>query len=509
MDIKRNSIDAIFNRLLNWIWVIFLVVVVLEIAFTINSSVGLTKSSSADIMRATKFELENKLNVTWKLADALAKDLRLSDTSISLEERALYLKPYNDAYGLFLIGITDDKGKITSSYDDIPGDIGYRDYFKEVMQTGNSAITDAFPAGADGTTLNYTICVPYYDEGSTPAGTIIMSIPFDGVNEIITGALRESSFMFTLLGSDKAVMAEREENLLGLNFADILHNSSYISVDAGQVMGDVSSSGEGSYWTIDSGKILYASYAPITRTPWTLITSIDVWQYCRDTFIALILKFILIFFIFGALYFVGKRYIKVKFSETSKLVSQMEDLKKILREEKLITSDTVEELIDISRSGLLDSLTSLPTRLGVKKMLSFKMAQLAPNTQAMFLLIDLDDLKSLNDSYGHYVGDRAIAAFGENLRQWANEVDGIVGRFGGDEFIAFFTSEEHTTIVKKLMKMLHIELEEKGRKIYIHASIGGAVYPICGTTFQELYEAADKALYLSKNKGKDCYTISE
>lgn len=508
-DIKRNNMDTIFGRLLNFIWIVFVAVVALEMVFTVNSVVMITKTSAADITQATKNELENQLNVTWKLADALAKDLRLSDTTISLEERALYLKPYNDAYGLFLIGITDDKGKITSSYDDIPGDIGYRDYFKQAIQTGESVITDAFPSGADETVLNYTICVSYYDKRSNPAGTIIMSIPFDDVNKIITSALRESSFMFTLLGSDKKIMAEKEDELLGVDMLTVLNNSSALSIDSKKIMDSVHSSNAGNYWTIDNGRLLYVSFVPVARTPWTLITSVDILEYSRETFIALALKFLLMLSVFSALYFVGKHYVKAKLSDTNKLLTQMDELKKILREEKLITSDTIEELIDISKSGLLDSLSQLPTRLGVKKMLDFKLGHLSQNSQAVFLLIDLDDLKAINDSYGHVAGDKAIAAFGESLRQWANEADGIVGRFGGDEFIAFFTHDDHTGIIKNLLQMLHIELEEKGQKVYIHASIGGATYPICGTTFQELYEAADKALYLSKSKGKDCYTLSE
>lgn len=506
---KINNIDTIFRRLLNCIWIACAVIIALEIAFTASSAVTLIKSSSSDIMQATKYELENKLSVTQKLADALAKDLKLTDTTISLEERAKYLKPYNDAYDLFLIGITDVSGKITSSYDDIPGEIGYRDYFKEVMQTGKTIITDAFASGADATVLNYTVCVPYYDKGTTPSGVIILSIPFDGVNEIISGALRESSFMFTLLGADKKVMSEKEAGLIGEDFITMLDKSSYLSADAKQIMESVNSSNRDTYWTVDNGNLLYVSFDSVTNTPWTLLTSIDILEYSRELIIALVLKFILIISIFAAIYFVGKHYIKVKLSDTNRLVTQMENLKKILREEKLITSDTVEELISISKSGLLDSLTNLPTRLGIKKMLSFKMEQLSQKEQGTFLLIDLDDLKTINDTHGHIVGDRAIAAFGDSLRQWASEVDGIVGRFGGDEFIAFFTKNDHESTVKNLLSMLHIELEEKGEKINIHASIGGAIYPISGTNFQELYEQADKALYLSKNKGKDCYTFSE
>lgn len=505
---KRYSIDSIFTLLLKYIWLICVALFVLEIAFTVNTAVMFTKITSRDIMSGTNRELENKLNITWKLADALAQDLMLTNTSISLEERALYLKPYNKVYELFLIGITDEQGKITSTYDNIPGEIGHRDYFQYSMSTGKSVITDSFPAGADSKTLNYTICVPYYDKESTPAGAIIMSIPFEGINKIITNVAPTSNFMFTLLGSDYKIMAEKEEELIGKDFSSLVYNSKYVSADKDEVVEAVHSGETGSYWTIEKGKILYVSYAPVENAPWTLMTSIDVLSSCYTVICTALFKIILMFLVFGIIAWLGKRYMAVKLADTGSMLLQMEKLQNNLREEKLITSDTIEELVSISKSGLLDSLTNLPTRLGIKKIVDRQIEQLSKNAQGAFVLIDLDDLKTLNDTYGHTTGDTAIASFGKALKIWAKENDCIAGRFGGDEFIAFFTGENQKKIVEEILAALRIEFEENGKKIFLHASIGVATYPNCGMDFQQLYIAADKALYRSKMSGKDCYTFS-
>lgn len=506
---KKYSVDFIYSMLLKYLWLICAAVLALELVFTVNTAVYFTENSSRDIMSATNRELENKLNVTWTLGDAMAQDKILTDTSITLEDRALYLAPYNEVYNLFLIGITDVAGKITSSYDNIPGEIGHRDYFQHSIQTGETVITDAFPAGADGTTLNYTICLPYRDKAGAIAGTIIMSIPFDGVNEIIAGATRESSFMFTLLGTDNKVMAEKDEQLIGSDFSALINGSSFLSVDAQELLNSVYSAQTGTYWTMDSGRLLYVSYAPVPRTPWKLLTSIDVFDSCKSIILSSLFKSVLLLLIFTMVFIFGKRYMEAKLADTGEMIRQMEKLQNNLLEEKLITSDTLAELVDISKSGLMDSLTRLPTRLSIKKMMDMQLEQLQKQSQGIFLLIDLDDLKSINDSYGHIVGDRAIAAFGDALRLWAKESGGIAGRFGGDEFIAFYVGVDHQAVVEKLMNALRIELAENDATISLHASMGVAVYPVCGTDFQRLYIAADKALYTSKKQGKNCYTFSE
>lgn len=504
---KKYSIDDIFGTLLKYLWLICTAVFVLEIIFTVNMAAIFTKNTSGDIMFATRNELENKLNVTWKLADAMAQDVILTNTSISLEERALFLSPYNEVYELFLIGITDENGRITSTYDNIPGEIGYRDYFKQAMETGESVITDAFPAGADGTTLNYTICVPYFDGRVSPAGVIIMSIPFDGVNEMITNVSSTSGYMFTLLGSDHKVMAEADKSLVGVDFSQMLEDSVFVSTDREQVVKSVEEEKNGTYWTVENGRLLYVAYAPISRTPWTLLTSIDVLESCKPIVLSAVVKLFLLILVFSGVSYLGKKYMATKLADTGSMLKQMEKLQDNLREEKLITSDTLEELVSISKSGLIDSLTGLPTRFSVKKMIDEQLEKIEKNADGILVLIDLDDLKSINDTYGHVAGDRAIAAFGESLRSWAKETGGAVGRFGGDEFIAFLSGGDYYAVVDKMMNELNIEIKERDSSILLHASAGVAQYPACGDDFQQLYIAADTAMYKAKRNGKNCYVF--
>lgn len=504
---KKYSIDAVFSMMYRYVWIICGTVFLMEAIFTVYNVMVTIRQSSEDIMEATKHELENKLNVTWKLADAFARDNVLTDTSVSLEERALHLKPYDEVYDLFLIGITDDKGKITSTYDDIPGDIGNRDYFKKVIATGESAITDVFPAGADGSTLNYTICVPYYDKSDTPSGTILMSIPFDGVNQTITKYSPASGFMFTLLSSTNTVMAEQDGSIIGKDFSELIRESSFVSLNADKIISAVESGQSGSYWTIDSGRLLYVNYAQIERTSWKFLTSIDVLSSNKTVFAVLISKILILIMVLFFITYLGKKFAMNKLKAINALVQQVTKLQDNLRQEKFLTTDAFTEFAEISQSGLLDSLSGLPTRRGLEHQLKTIFTTKEDNTRGVLLIIDIDDLKSINDKYGHEAGDMAISAFGKEFKALITDYKGIAGRFGGDEFIAYFPDVKPQFIAQILIDAFRITIDLGTVGVPVHSSIGAAAYPECGTDFQKLYICADKALYKAKAAGKDCYHV--
>ena len=129
----------------------------------------------------------------------------------------------------------------------------------------------------------------------------------------------------------------------------------------------------------------------------------------------------------------------------------------------------------------------------------------------MFVLFDVDRFKSINDTYGHGVGDMVLIEIGKCMRRTFRDKD-IVLRLGGDEFAAFTPSvcsqEEGRPVIERLIssiKKISIpELED--RKIDI--SIGAAFYlPEDTYAFDELYKQADSCTYLSKKKDGSCVTF--
>ncbi len=123
----------------------------------------------------------------------------------------------------------------------------------------------------------------------------------------------------------------------------------------------------------------------------------------------------------------------------------------------------------------------------------------------MLIFIDVDNFKHYNDEYGHLNGDIVLKTFARNLTEQFGSL-GYVGRYGGDEFVLFVRREcEKSEIDERIAKtrelLANIELEGFGN-VPASFSAGGACYPADGTTFDELCNAADKALYQVKESGK-------
>ena len=124
-----------------------------------------------------------------------------------------------------------------------------------------------------------------------------------------------------------------------------------------------------------------------------------------------------------------------------------------------------------------------------------------------FLILDVDTFKSVNDNYGHAVGDKVLENLGLLFKNHFRQSD-IVGRIGGDEFIILIQDENiaESRIQSLLQKVNELKIEElKDFKLSI--SIGIAFAPKDGTTFMELYRHADQALYQTKRTGKNNYKI--
>lgn len=128
---------------------------------------------------------------------------------------------------------------------------------------------------------------------------------------------------------------------------------------------------------------------------------------------------------------------------------------------------------------------------------------------ALFV-IDIDNFKNINDSFGHLFGDEVLSKISSKIQNNFREYD-ILGRIGGDEFIIFLKDISSNKLVekkaKKIINIFHNISEKKTINYKITGSIGISLYPNNGNNFTELFNKADTALYSSKNKGKDCYTI--
>lgn len=125
-------------------------------------------------------------------------------------------------------------------------------------------------------------------------------------------------------------------------------------------------------------------------------------------------------------------------------------------------------------------------------------------------IIDVDYFKNINDSLGHMFGDTVLADIGSKLKKMFRTSD-VVGRIGGDEFMVLLKGIEDIALIFEKAEAIKQSLSQttgNGADSYpISSSIGIAMYPKDGLTYQDLYQKADIALYGAKRSGRNRYII--
>jgi len=157
-----------------------------------------------------------------------------------------------------------------------------------------------------------------------------------------------------------------------------------------------------------------------------------------------------------------------------------------------------------------DSLTELPNRAAVKKILQSQIL-LAKSDQKNFavLFLDLDRFKNINDSLGHTIGDELLIAVAQRISSFLQAHD-TVGRLGGDEFLILLPDSNNASAVlttQRLLDGFSAPFQIAGYTLQISPSIGVAMFPEHGEDTATLLKHADTAMYESKRMGRNAYTI--
>jgi len=161
-----------------------------------------------------------------------------------------------------------------------------------------------------------------------------------------------------------------------------------------------------------------------------------------------------------------------------------------------------------------DALTGLPNRLLARQRFEQALAGVRRDAREgrclTVMCLDLDRFRSINDSYGHEVGDKALQVVSHFLTDTVRDGD-IVTRQGGDEFQIVVQDEcqlgSTMALAQKILAGLRKELVIDGQQITVTASIGIAVSLTDGDSFDELIRSADTALYRAKETGRDNYAF--
>lgn len=156
----------------------------------------------------------------------------------------------------------------------------------------------------------------------------------------------------------------------------------------------------------------------------------------------------------------------------------------------------------------LDALSGALNRAACIRKIKKQLATSNPDNRNVLLMIDLDDFKAINDSYGHPTGDRALKHVIEIIKNQMNKHD-LSGRLGGEEFIVLFKDVDELDVRERVMRLhkaiAHTLFSSSCRQsIRLTASISYLATTKALDDFDELYSILDQALYQAKRNGKNC-----
>lgn len=172
--------------------------------------------------------------------------------------------------------------------------------------------------------------------------------------------------------------------------------------------------------------------------------------------------------------------------------------------------ENIQKFVDIEAKANYDSLTTTLNKQSFRELVEDSMKRAVESDKFALLFLDLDDFKGVNDNLGHVFGDFLLEAMAKRIMNCIRSQD-RVGRVGGDEFVIFFQfAPSHESALERAGAILYSLRRDftYGKQSYkAKASIGIAMFPEHGDTYEMLYDKADKALYKSKALGKDVATI--
>ena len=460
----------------NYIYAITIFIITLVIGISIFFNIvqsSVEKNSSETLITNVTQQSEHLntiLNINYSYLNVLAQELSKSEDLFS-ENNISLIKAFMENTDLNHTAIIDSDGN--ALYDNnVVKNVAHRRYFKESMQ-GKQSLSDPLESSVDQQT-RVILSVPIYKnnqvigvvEGSynvTKLGNMLLDDLFDGQGK---------SFIVdqdgNLITRDKKY--EKKHNIKTIDNLFDICDEKEVKTDFNQQESDLIQV------QTKKNKSLYLAYSPLKINDWMICYIVPV-------------------------HVAQESYTFIKHYET--LLATFLGLIVLSLMIYLAHSNSRENkyLIHLSE---IDPLTSVFNKETTQKLIDQKLKN---HEQFCFLILDVDDFKSVNDNYGHAVGDKVLKNLSDLFKNHFRQTD-IVGRIGGDEFIILIEDEHiaESRIQSLLKKVNELKIEEL-QDFKLSISVGMAFAPSNGTTFMELYRHADHALYQTKRTGKNNYKI--
>lgn len=469
------------------------------------------RSDAEGLLTASHAQISQRVDGAVKLLESLASLPEFYDPEVPPIDKVKKLDQMNPYFGYMMICFVDANILVYTDGAE-PASLASRDYMQRLFATGQKQVTDSFAAGADGATLNYTVAVPLKDEQETITGCLFCAIYFDEVVEVLEQSNGNAGSEVTLIGTRGQIMSSTEGLPYGDPITEVLKNSVLFGTTTDRLEEQLLAAQPGAFWSFRGGSLHYTTYQRVENTGWDILCSVNFWTSYKEMLPALLLVVGLTILTCVGFLWLVRRYIAGQMKVVDTLVHSVEELEnRIYRDERPETSD-FQEVLRLTSDGLSDSLTGVVTRSVFLNQAEALLKKVDPQMTQALCFVDMDNLKHLNDSCGHAGGDIALKSIGYILREYEKKYDGVVGRYGGDEFVMLLTSlddeKELRSVLDELVLRLQTHIQSGGQSIPVQCSVGVSVYRP-GTALEQLIAAADEALYYVKQNGKGYYHIQQ
>ena len=360
--------------------------------------------------------------------------------------------------------------------------VSQRNYFLHAL-SGARAVSDPLSSSVDSQT-KVVLAVPVVDPRGEIRGVVGGAYNIGQLNELLFSGLYENSGYPILLTSGGILISTSAEAFPAdyAGFFDYCSSMELLEgADPEQVRQDFATGSSGYFFARSGDEIRYMVYQPAgLGNGWMMCYTVTGQEAGSDY------NFIIqdVFYL-GAAVLAG-----VLFLLAAVLHLSLRERRRLLRQAQA------------------DPLTGLLNRNSTRECITAWLAD--TGRQGALLMLDLDDFKEINDVWGHQAGDAILILTADLLKAHFRQSD-VVGRIGGDEFMILMKDISSRSVVEQHMRRLCEEFRLLTHPDYpqltLSCSVGAAMAPAQGHSFEELYAHADRALYCAKHRGKDSCSI--
>ncbi|PBE42433.1 EAL domain-containing protein [Clostridioides difficile] len=410
---KREKVfdGLVFKHIL----ILLILLVLIDLTSTIIYASNSMEITSRNMIEASKRELENYLEVNISLLKALSQDDRFSNGETSLIEKGKLLRPYQKEYNLFMIGITDTKGNVSSTYRENVNSIKDKPSFEKAIKTKQVVVSDIEVSNVTGDKV-FIIYVPII-KNNEMIGTIFASFYFQDVNNLISRSNFDDSIKFLMIDKDYTIISHPNKKYVNDKSKILDLEGNIIGTTKSEILKNINKKCQGNFLSWDNWRLYNVKYTNIKWTNWTLVSKCNIFKNFKNLIVNFMIKlyfYIVIFMILWKL-------------SNAKLIEQLKKL------------------------AYYDSLSGIKNK---EKFRKDSMYILKNYYQDNFYLVQLDvnKFKYINEMFGYSEGNKILIHISQVLNNNTNKYE-ICARMDNDHFILLIACNTEDELLNRLSKI--------------------------------------------------------